>query len=526
MRGVCILALILLALLHARALAATSDPCANVRAFNALTLDCQSQSARGNVVDLDIDSNFLSGSPQVTAVALLNMNIGDRISDVASMLPEDMEVLDLTNTKLTVVPRSLDRFMSLDKITLANNYLLEWPATFALPKLKALNLQGNDLKTFNTSLMTLTTLDLSANNLTEIPPAVYTLSTLKVLKLKGNPIQRLRLSFDQHSFLRQLEEFELDPAAFDATNCPPINVQTLGGASAQSVSLWEDELLLSRQLRYEDIDDIRLIGSGGHGVVWLVNYRQSRLLASKRLIRDQVTRQKTMELVAEIKLVAHLEHPSIVSFVGVAWTVETDLQALFEYMPNGDLRSHLEATDAKTQWSTSKLQMAMDVIEALVYVHSFNPPLVHRDLKSRNVLLTEDMRAKLSDFGVSRFQSENATMTTGVGTGKWLAPEVIAGSKSYDQSCDIYSFGVLLSELDTHQLPYEDVRGAQGNRLPEVAILQNVATGRLQPTLLPTCPPRIRSLAMQCMSFRSADRPTAMQVAYTFHTLLREHDGE
>ncbi|GLE11192.1 hypothetical protein PINS_up023530 [Pythium insidiosum] len=294
-------------------------------------------------------------------------------------------------------------------------------------------------------------------------------------------------------------------------------------------TLWCDEELLAFHMRVEDLQDVRLIGSGGHGVVYLVKYRQSRLLASKRLIRDHITREKTRQLIAEIKLVAKLEHPSIVQFVGAAWTNECDLQALFEYMPNGDLRSHLDktaGTERAHYWTDEKLQITVDIVEALVYVHSFSPPLVHRDLKSRNVLLTADMRGKLSDFGVSRFQSDNQTMTAGVGTSRWLAPEVITGScGEYNQACDIYSFGVLLSELDTHRVPFSDLRLQTGNPMPEVAILQLVSVGDLQPTFNEaTCPPGILSLAKRCLSLDPNDRPSAVEAAYALRTTIKAMD--
>ncbi|TMW69456.1 hypothetical protein Poli38472_001612 [Pythium oligandrum] len=315
-------------------------------------------------------------------------------------------------------------------------------------------------------------------------------------------------------------------------------------------TLWEDDDLLAVQVRPEEIEDIRLIGSGGYGVVWLVRYRQTRLLASKRLVKDQISRQKIHDFVDEIKLMSTLAHPSIVEFVGVAWTMETDIQALLDYMPNGDLRTYLEATAPENNmrsqrasealltgesgrpsspwhpsWESSKWQLALDVIEALVYVHSFNPPLVHRDLKSRNVLLSGEMKAKLSDFGVSRFESEFGTMTTGVGTGKWLAPEVIAGSKTYDSSCDVYAFGVVLSELDTHKVPYDNVRGPQGNRLPEIALLQMVAAGQLQPNFSDACPEDIVKLARDCLAFDRHARPTAVEVAFRLRNFASQFGG-
>ncbi|KAJ0389467.1 hypothetical protein ATCC90586_007386 [Pythium insidiosum] len=174
-----------------------------------------------------------------------------------------------------------------------------------------------------------------------------------------------------------------------------------------------------------------------------------------------------LELVEEIKLNAALHHPNIVSFIGAAWTTRADLQAIFEFVPGGDLRTWLEATP-RTPWTRQKTLVALDVAYALAYLHSRQPSaLVHRDVKSHNVLLTSTeglgssmtmtmttttetetaaaaetaavarstatrLTAKLCDFGVSRAQSSNHSMTTGVGTSRWLAPEVILGGGRYD----------------------------------------------------------------------------------------------
>nr|QYE52129.1 elicitin-like protein [Pythium porphyrae] len=300
---------------------------------------------------------------------------------------------------------------------------------------------------------------------------------------------------------------------------PPLAHMHLG------TSLWSDEDLLPHHMRNEDVEDIRVIGHGGHGIVFLVRYRQTRLLASKRLVKDRVTREKTRALVAEIKLVAKLAHPCIVQFVGAAWTTEADLQALFEYMPNGDLCTHLAKTIHDTTWTLTKLKMALEIAEALIYVHSFSPPLVHRDLKSNNVLLTEDMHAKLSDFGVSRFQSDACTMTLGVGSGRWLAPEVMAGGGEYNQSCDVYSLGIVLSEMDTHRLPFSDLRSASGNPMAGVSILQLVSLGQLQPTFTASCPESIRAIALRCLAFNPKDRPNAIEVSYTLRTIAKTEFG-
>ncbi|RLN98449.1 hypothetical protein BBJ28_00019816 [Nothophytophthora sp. Chile5] len=291
--------------------------------------------------------------------------------------------------------------------------------------------------------------------------------------------------------------------------------------SRSTLSLWNDQELLSLQMNADDLEDVRKLGTGAYGVVYLAKYRQNKLVACKRLKRDDATYQNTQHFIAEIKLVAKLSHPRVVALLGVAWTIESDLQAVFEYMAKGDLRTHLESSRGPTGWNWEKLQLAADIVEALVYVHSFSPPLVHRDLKSRNVLLSEDLRGHLSDFGVARFRSDVNTMTTGVGTGRWLAPEVISGSSDYDQTSDLFAFGVVLSELDTHALPYEDARGSSGNRLADVAILQLVAAGRLLPSFRPQCPPELRELAMRCMSFERTMRPSAVEVAFALRTLQK-----
>lgn len=287
-------------------------------------------------------------------------------------------------------------------------------------------------------------------------------------------------------------------------------------------SIWTDPDLLSVQVQLNEIQDIRMVGSGAFCIVYLVRYRNTQLLASKRLRVEIANHQRIQDFIAEIKLVSTLDHPNIVKFVGAAWSIEADLQALFEFMENGDLRTFLSASNMPRYWTKVKFQLAIDVVEALVYVHSFQPPLVHRDLKSRNILISADMQAKLTDFGVSRYQSEDNTMTMGVGTSRWLAPEVISGSSNYGPAADIFSFGVVLSELDTHAIPYEGVTGTNGNPLPEVALLQMVASGQLRPTISRSCPSTVLELAQLCMSQEPSDRPSAAEIAFVLRSVQKE----
>ncbi|KAE9021528.1 hypothetical protein PR003_g14141 [Phytophthora rubi] len=288
------------------------------------------------------------------------------------------------------------------------------------------------------------------------------------------------------------------------------------------LSVWNDPELLSVQVRVEDIEDLRQLGSGAFATVWLVRYRNSQLLASKRLRPERRTKKHTSSFVEEIKLIANFEHPNLVKFIGAAWTIESDLQALLEYMGSGDLRQYLADESTPFGWSFRKFDIAIGIIEALVYLHSFVPPLVHRDLKSKNVLLSSDFQAKLSDFGTSRFRSVENTMTAGVGTGRWLAPEVIRGDTDYGCSADIYSFGALLTELDTNQIPYSNTRGSNGKILSDMTILHRVATGKLHPEVRSTCEPSMKALVERCLVEDPFKRPTATVIAYELRVLQKE----
>ncbi|KAJ0390548.1 hypothetical protein P43SY_011585 [Pythium insidiosum] len=153
-----------------------------------------------------------------------------------------------------------------------------------------------------------------------------------------------------------------------------------------------------------------------------------------------------------------------------------------------------------------KLRIALHIVDALVYLHSRQPPVLHRDLKSRNVLLSTQHDAKLIDFGVSRERGDQ-TMTAGVGTLRWMAPEVMQGGR-YSDKADIFSFGVLLSELDTHRIPY-NVDGAPMN---DLVIITQVSMGHLKVDFSPEADNKIVRLARACMAFEATKRPSAEQV--------------
>ncbi|KAF0715358.1 Aste57867_3415 [Aphanomyces stellatus] len=112
-------------------------------------------------------------------------------------------------------------------------------------------------------------------------------------------------------------------------------------------------------------------------------------------------------------------------------------------------------------------------------------------------------------------------MTMGVGTCRWMAPEILLNSR-YTDAVDVFSFGVVLSELDTHNVPYTDLRSENGNPLSDTAILGLVMQKQLRPTFSATCPGWLVALASECMAQEPTQRPKMSEVAYLLRTRVRQ----
>ncbi|KAJ0409549.1 hypothetical protein ATCC90586_010060 [Pythium insidiosum] len=372
-----------------------------------------------------------------------------------------------------------------------------------------------------------------------------------------------RTTTARHGSSQQTDAFTVHQQTFSANTSNSMSSAT---ASSQLYSIWDDQELLTWRLDFAAIRDEELLSSGMFGEVWRATYlnrhvavkRQRRNLSGRggsavvlsssvessglrssheaSLVSSYTTsgRSELQQFVHEIKFHAHLEHPKIVAFLGVAWTMASDLQMVLEYMSNGDLRAYLSSIQPKIEpldgdgvahyWDAWALQIAIDIAEALVYLHSLAPAAIHRDLKSRNVLLSDRFSAKLCDFGVARVLNDDGscspqdddvktdhseTMTGGVGTARWAAPEVILGHQRYTTAVDMYSFGVILSELDSRSLPYADQPS-----LPESALLSLVCNGELRPQFRAVSPPAIAELGERCLAFDPTQRPSAVEAAY------------
>ncbi|RHY57967.1 hypothetical protein DYB34_006932 [Aphanomyces astaci] len=268
------------------------------------------------------------------------------------------------------------------------------------------------------------------------------------------------------------------------------------------------ELTLYR-LNQQDVVPQKKIASGAYAHVLYGTYKGTPV-AIKKLLSSHVGVSEVQGLIDEIKLLASFTSPYVVKLVGCCWDQPSDLECVLEYMNAGDLRDNLIArTSVDFTWN-EKIHVIAAIVDALAYLHSM--PVIHRDLKSRNVLLDSVKSAKLTDFGVSKEDTQE-TMTVGVGTYRWMAPEILQVNH-YSVAADMFSFGMILSELDTHNIPYADVTNPKnGKPLVDTAIMSMVIAGTIKPTFSHTMPKWVRDMAQQCIATDPEDRPTAMMLS-------------
>ncbi|KAJ0394301.1 hypothetical protein ATCC90586_000432 [Pythium insidiosum] len=275
-----------------------------------------------------------------------------------------------------------------------------------------------------------------------------------------------------------------------------------------------DQELALKFIEFSELRLISLIAKGANGEVWRGEYA-GECVAIKRLLPEKRQDLGSLEcFTREIRLASALEHPNIVKLIGVSWRALPDLCIVSELMVIGDLAHFLVSKESRNlTWKKEKLALALDIANALVYLHSLMPVIIHRDLKSLNVLVNEKLEAKLSDFGLSRERTFDETMTGGVGTLLWTAPEVLRGDR-YSEKADIYSYGVVLSELDTCLPPYslnEEVARAKHKNAQLLPMIRN---GKIKPRFRHNAPQALLDLALSCLDVSPDNRPPAMQIVY------------
>ncbi|XP_015890544.3 L-type lectin-domain containing receptor kinase IX.1 [Ziziphus jujuba] len=196
------------------------------------------------------------------------------------------------------------------------------------------------------------------------------------------------------------------------------------------------------------------LGKGGFGSVYKGLLAESNTeIAVKRVSRD--SRQGKKEYMSEVKIISRLRHRNLVQLIG--WCHEQgEFLLVYEFLPNGSLDSHLFFGKVTLTW-TLRHKIALGLASALLYLHEeWEQCVVHRDIKSSNVMLDSNFNAKLGDFGLARLIDHElgAQTTVLAGTMGYLAPECITIGRASKES-DVYSFGVVALEICCGRRPVE-----------------------------------------------------------------------
>ncbi|XP_022724152.1 LOW QUALITY PROTEIN: putative leucine-rich repeat receptor-like protein kinase At2g19210 [Durio zibethinus] len=274
-----------------------------------------------------------------------------------------------------------------------------------------------------------------------------------------------------------------------------------------------------------------VLGRGGFGTVFL-GCLDSIKVAVKML--SESSAQGYKEFHAEVKLLMRVHHGNLTDLVGYC-NEGSHMGLIYEYMANGNLKQHLSYRNAYTMSWEERLRIATDAAQGLEYLHyGCNPAIVHRDVKSANILLNEKVQAKIADFGLSRiFPAEGGShiSTVVAGTPGYLDPEYQITNWLNEKS-DVYSFGVVLLEIVTGR-PVINISHDEGTHIGQW-VSSLVAKGEIKRIVDPSLGGdfeinsawEIVELALGCASRNSTDRPTMSEVVMELKECLKKEVEE
>ncbi|KAM3862066.1 mitogen-activated protein kinase kinase kinase 13 [Diretmus argenteus] len=248
----------------------------------------------------------------------------------------------------------------------------------------------------------------------------------------------------------------------------------------QQQDMWE--------VPFEEISELQWLGSGAQGAVFLGKFHSEEVAIKK--VREQKE--------TDIKHLRKLKHPNIIGFKGVC-TQAPCYCIIMEYCAQGQLYEVLRAGRKVTP--RLLVDWASGIASGMNYLHLHK--IIHRDLKSPNVLVTHNDSVKISDFGTSKELSDKSTKMSFAGTVAWMAPEVIR-NEPVSEKVDIWSFGVVLWELLTGEIPYKDVDSS--------AIIWGVGSNSLHLPVPSTCPDGFKILMKQTWQGKPRNRPSFRQI--------------
>lgn len=224
------------------------------------------------------------------------------------------------------------------------------------------------------------------------------------------------------------------------------------------------------QIDYDDLTTTRVIGEGAFGKVYLGRWHETDVaikvlssLSALGLASGEASSSENLEAIKtlerEVALMVSMRHPNVILFMGLCPEPPC---VVTEYCSKGSLYDLLKAAKEdpaiarQLHWSR-RLGFALDSAKGMLYLHSHKPPIIHRDLKSPNLLVDGHWRGKVTDFNLSRLsETPSVASSLAANNPRWQAPEIIH-SRTFSAAGDVYAFGLILWELATWQLPFEQL---------------------------------------------------------------------